>query len=150
MIARANKDGRWDKTFGAGGAGHLGDTSFPFGTTPVPNVSVQRCSAATFDHAGNIVGVGWNEGATTGTIVRIDGITGAPDPLLVTARYSATGEPDLSYDSKGMHTATARGDRPARDPVPGRPPDRDRLAAARRRRLRSRAVALLALPSGVP
>jgi uncharacterized delta-60 repeat protein len=106
LVARITPAGAWDVTFGPT---QLGYSSLVFGTTPVPNVSVQAFYGVAIDGSDHIVAAGWTENATDGAVARFDD-TGALDtsfagtgritPALVTGASSQSLS-DLVVDSAG-------------------------------------------------
>jgi uncharacterized delta-60 repeat protein len=80
VVARVTTDGTWDTTFGTNGY-----TALTFGTSgSIP----QRLMDLAFDSAKNIIAVGYNQGATTGTIMKL----------------TPTGALDMSFGTSGRLT----------------------------------------------
>ncbi len=86
VVARMSTDGTWDSTFGT-----TGYTSLTFGSTT--STTIQRFIDFAFDSAKNIIAVGYNEGATTATMMKLTpngaldmsfGTSGRLTPQLIT------------------------------------------------------------------
>jgi uncharacterized delta-60 repeat protein len=86
VVARMATDGTWDTTFGT-----TGYTSLTFGNTT--SGTIQRFIDFAFDSAQNIIAVGYNDGATTATMMKLTpagaldmsfGTSGRLTPQLIT------------------------------------------------------------------
>lgn len=76
VVGRLTAVGAWDTSWGSAGTGHKGYSQVTFGTTA--NASLhQGFENFAHDASGKLVGVGYNEGFTTGAMAEFDAASGA-------------------------------------------------------------------------